>query len=163
MNEVNKVKCGKCGFENMLGTKKCVKCHEILKHTRKGCPKCAKVNSIDAKKCVKCGYSFENKGNLLRNLFFSLGIMAILFIFLVIDKSLIKDIKIGFRIAAAFVIVGIVAMTLTYGSKDVIKYNAEEEIVDNSHFKKKKMFGALMIIIGIALAAGFIIYYYFIK
>jgi ribosomal protein L40E len=164
MNDISKVKCGKCGFENILGTKKCVKCHAVLKHTRKGCPKCAKVNSIDAKKCVKCGYNFERKGNgVLRNLFFSLGIVVILALFLMVDKSLIKDIKIGFRIAAAFIILGIINMTLTYGSKDVIKFDAEEEIKENTHFKRKKLFSSLMIIIGIVIAAGFIIYYYFIK
>ena len=165
MEEINKVKCGKCGFENLLGTKKCVKCHAVLKHTRKGCPKCAKVNSIDAKKCIKCGYNFERKGNgILRNLFFSIGIVVILSIFLFLDKSLIKDIKIGFRIAAAFIVLGILNMTLTYGSQDVIKFDAEEEIKGNTgHFKRMKLFSSLMIIIGIAIAAGFLIYYYFIK
>ena len=165
MNEINRVKCGKCGFYNMLGTKKCVKCHAVLAKTRKGCPKCAKVNTIDAKKCVGCGYNFEKGGNsIFKNLLISAILVLILMFFLTVDKSLAKDISIGFKIGAAFIILGILNMTLNYGKKDVVKFDAEDEIRSNTgKMKRMKLFSSLMIIIGIMIAAGFLIYFYFIK
>lgn len=165
MKDISKVKCGKCGFENVLGSKTCVKCHATLKHTRKGCPKCAKVNSIDAKKCVKCGYDFSKKGNgIFKNLIISVIIVLVLALFLLFDNSLSKDISIGFKIAAGFIIVGIISSSINYASSEVIKFDAEEEMVDNvSKFKRMKLLSSLMVLIGIVLAAGFLIYYYILK
>ena len=165
MKDISKVKCGKCGFENILGAKKCSKCHSQLAHTRKGCPRCAKVNSIDAKKCVKCGYSFEKKNNnILKNLIVSVVIVLILFLFLKYDSSLSKDISIGFKIAAGFIIFGILSSTFNYASSEVVKFQAEEEITTNTaKIKRMKLFSSLMVIIGIMIAAGFLIYYYIIK
>lgn len=165
MNDISKVKCGKCGFENILGTKKCVKCHSVLALTRKACPRCAKVNSIDAKKCTKCGYNFNSKGNgIFKNLIISTIIVLILLFFVMFDKSLAKDISFGFKIAAAFIILGTLGGSLNYASSEVVKFDAEEEIKDKTgKIKRMKLFSSLMVIIGIAIATGFIIYYYFIK
>ena len=79
MKDLEKVKCSKCGFENIKGTVKCVKCHAFLSET-KSCPKCAKRNNIDAVKCSKCGYRFNKSKtiSLLFNLIISILLVIVL-------------------------------------------------------------------------------------
>ncbi len=164
MKDIEKIKCHKCGFENIKGTTKCVKCHAFLSET-KSCPKCAKKNKIEAIRCSKCGYKFNVKR---KSIWFNL----ILSILLVIVLALIvyfnhvgtfNNISNVLKIFATLFIFCLIYGTINYGKNDIIKFSAEEEFVDNEKFNLLRKISNVAIVIGTILIVCFLIYYYFIK
>ena len=165
--DIEKVKCGNCGFLNIKGTRKCVKCNMELKQT-KTCPKCAKRNKIDAVKCVNCNYKFSkvnrNKKNLLFNLLVSFLLVIILSLLIYFEHTrTLSSVKNILKIVAVIFIFGLLYRTINYGAKDINKFSAEEEILDDSRFDLLRKISNIAIIIGTIIVIIFLIYYYFIK
>ncbi len=163
---IEKIKCPKCGFENVKGTRKCIKCKAEIRLT-KSCPKCAKRNKLDAIKCVNCGYNFNKKSN-LKNLIFNLIISLILIVILSLlvyfeHKGVVNNISNIFKIVAVLFIFLLLYRTVNYGSKDINKFSAEEEILDDSKFVLLRKISNIAIVIGTIGVTAFLIYYYFIR
>ena len=162
--KIEKVKCSKCGFENIKGTKVCIKCKTPLAKT-KSCPKCAKRNKIDAVRCDKCGYKFNRKK---KSIWFNLIISTLLVIVLALmvyyeHSGAVNNISNVLKILAALFIFSLLYGTINYGKSDIIKFSAEEEMMDNEKFALLKKISNIAIIVGTVLVVGFLIYYYFIK
>ena len=154
MKEVKVIKCNKCGFENVYGTKKCMKCKTALK-TDLVCPRCAKKNLSDAKHCVNCGYSFERKkGGILFNLILSILLVVSLLVVNHFDPDVFSGLTKNMKRVAVFVIIIILIATLTYGKKEINHYSAEEEMMKNS--KMMKVRKVTSIILGLITAGIFI-------
>ena len=80
MKEVKKIECPKCGFSNVYGISKCIKCNTLLK-SYLVCPRCAKKNELETKKCVNCGYKFgRKKTSILFNLIIAVVLVGLLFV-----------------------------------------------------------------------------------
>lgn len=167
MKDIKKVKCSNCGFDNVLGTKKCVKCNTMLKTNKKSCPKCAKINDIGALKCVSCGYKFKGKKRgMLANLIISFIIVAVLITLSVLEhKGIVSYITKGLKALSLLFIVYIVYSSLSYGSKDIANYKgAEKEMIkENKKFTKMKRISNIAVILGGFIVLGIVIYYYFFK
>lgn len=152
-------KCLTCGKENVEGTKKYLFCQTELEK-RKSCPRCAKWNPFDSKMCSHCGYSFVKKNkNLLKNLFFSILLVGILFLFVFLHKlQFVFGIQLVLKIGAFLLFIGIVISIFTYGEKEKVSYSAEEKIVKKnlSSFKK---FSFLVLGIGIVIFICIILYF----
>ena len=67
------------------------------------------------------------------------------------------------KILAALFIFSLLYGTINYGKSDIIKFSAEEEMMDNEKFALLKKISNIAIIVGTVLVVGFLIYYYFIK
>ena len=159
-----KVKCHKCGFENVKGTFRCIKCKTPLSET-KSCPKCAKRNKVDAVRCCSCGYKFNKKR---RSVFFNLIVSILLVVVLALmvyfkHSGAVSNINSILKIVATLSVFGLLYGTINYGKSEVVKFSAEEEMMDNEKFELLKKISNIAIIIGTILAVGFLIYYYFIK
>ena len=157
-----KVKCRKCGFENVKGTFRCIKCKTPLSET-KSCPKCARRNKIDAVICSKCGYKFGKKRSIWFNLIISIFLVIILSLMVYFKHvGTVNNISNILKILAAILICGLLYGTVNYGKNDIIKFSAEEEMIDNEKFNLLRKISNIAIIIGTILVVGFLIYYYFI-
>jgi len=159
--DVKKVKCSKCGFENIYGTKYCYRCHEALKGMI-SCPRCAKKNEEEAKKCSRCGYSFTRKK---KSILFYLGmailLVGVLFVFLALGYTgVIKKVKTAFRVASILMVILIFLVTFNYGKKDIVSYEMEEKVKNSTLLFLKKI-SNIAVIIGFVLAFIFICFYYF--
>lgn len=154
MTDVKTIKCNRCGFENIYGTKKCLQCKTTLK-TDLVCPRCAKKNMTDSKRCVNCGYSFERKkGGIFFNLVISVLLVALLFIVNYFDSSIFSSLTKNMKRVAVVVIILIVIAILTYGRKEINHYSAEEQMMENSKMMKfRKIFS---IVLGLVTAGIFI-------
>ncbi len=152
--EEKKVKCPKCGFLNAYGTIRCSKCRTDLK-IYKSCPRCAKVNSVEVDRCVSCGYNFNRKEKgLLFNFILSVLLVVALFVVNYLDPSAFAGFTKNMKRVAVFVIIIILIATLTYGKKDIKKYSAEEQIIENQKLIQFRKYTS--IILGILLAALFV-------
>lgn len=153
--EVKKmIVCKNCGTENKYGTKKCVKCDNELSTTRV-CPRCAKINNSEAERCIRCGYAFDSKNRgFLVNLILSIILVVSLLIINKYDPTVFKGLTNNMKRIAVIGVVLILIATLTYGRKDINKFSAEEQIIENNKiFKVRKAFS---IVLGVLLAAIFI-------
>ncbi len=160
------IKCPKCGFMNIKGTKKCTKCHHSIDNLRKSCPKCGKINSSSVRYCTDCKYDFEKKRkSIWVNVAISSFIVIILFLLVFLGKeSLVKKFNMGLSVLAGFALFVLVIRMFFSDSKQVVNYSAEEEMQDNNNvIVKMKKISNIAIIIGGILVLGFLIYYYFIK
>lgn len=162
--EVKKVKCSKCGFLNVSGTEVCVKCKTPLKKTR-SCPRCAKKNKIENDRCENCGYKFGRKrGTILFNLIISLllvGVLSLLVYFK--HNGAVSNFSNGLKVLSGLFICLLLYGTINYGRKDINKFSAEEEFVDNDRFDLLKKISNIAIIIGTIVVVCFLLYYYFIR
>ena len=163
MEKSSYVKCKKCGFENVVGTKKCIKCNTSFENDKKSCPRCAKRNNIFAESCINCGYNFNKRK---RSVWFDLLIsffIVILFSLLVIlhFNDVVEKISLAMKIIAGVAIFFIIIGTFTYGSKDIVPL-VDGAVVDNNRkFKLTKLISLLIILIGLLIVLGilaFIIY-----
>ncbi len=154
MQDIENIKCPKCGTVVIKGTKKCIKCHTNLDTTQKSCPKCAKRNDINAKKCIRCGYNFNLKN---KSLVFNIVISVLLVIILLIleYKGLLSKINISLKILAGFFIALIVYGNFTRGRKDIVKYN--EDAISTTPTVTKRMKRMKRISSIIIILAGIII------
>lgn len=160
------IKCPKCGFINAFGTKKCYKCKEPLTHGYVSCPKCAKKNKPNATKCVSCGFNLKKKRrSLLLNLVFSILLVVFLFLCVHFDKVfLVKRVSIAFKVIVVLIMIGIIYFTLTYGKKDVLTYDAEEDMNNkNPAFNRMKLISSIAVIVGITIAAITLIIVFIVK
>ncbi len=158
--ELSEIKCPKCGATNIEVAKKCHKCGHPFRET-KSCPKCAKRNDIDAKRCVSCGFNFAKKGlPMWVNLILSLILMGVLFLCLHLDKiGVVKRVGLGFKIIAGLLVAGGLYATFTYGKKDILKLDAEEQMnKDNIALKRMKAIATIAVIIGCLFLGAFIIF-----
>lgn len=162
--EVKKVKCSKCGFENVAGTYKCIKCKTPLDKT-KSCPRCAKRNKIENKKCENCGYKFGRKrGTLLFNLVVSILLVVVLSLLVYFEHNgIVNNFNSALKVLSGLFICLLLYGTVNYGRKEINKFNAEEEFVDEEKFHKMKKISNITIVIGTIVVVGFLIYYYFIR
>ena len=150
----NKVICKNCGTENDHNAKKCSNCKKELVVT-KVCPRCAKVNDEKEKRCIRCGYLFSSKNrSFIVNLLLSILLVSSLWIVNKYDSSAFKGLTNNMKRIAVIGIILIVVATLTYGHKDIKKFSAEEQIIENNKiFKIRK---ALSILLGLLVAGIFI-------
>lgn len=161
MEEVKKIQCSKCGFSNVLGTKRCIKCNTKLKLVTKSCPKCAKKNDINVKKCVSCGYNFNKKRrSLVANLIISILLVVILSLLWNFKKtSALYSITNILKALAVLFIVYLVYTTLTYGSKDIASYDKEKELLkNNKKISKMKKISNIAVVFGALVVLGVVIY-----
>lgn len=163
MDNVKQIKCPKCGFLNMKGTRTCSKCHTNIDSYRKSCPKCGKINANNVKRCVSCKYNFMKKRkSIWFYLIISLIFMVVLFLLVYFCKDgFYKKFNLVLKVFSGFMILAILVNTLTYGSKDKINYTAEDEMLyDYKKFNGMKRFSSIAIIVGGILAIIYLIYYY---
>lgn len=161
--ELEKIKCSKCGFENVKGTNVCAKCKAPLVAT-KSCPKCAKKNKLDATRCVKCGYKFGKRKSIWFNLIVSILLVLVLSFMAYYEyRGAINNINSIFKILAVIFIFALLYGTINYGKGEIIKFSAEQEMMDNEKFDLLRKISNIAIVIGTILVVGFLIYYYFIK
>lgn len=167
MKDIKKIKCSKCGFSNVLGTKKCVKCKTKLEIPTKSCPKCAKINKKDVNKCVSCGYKFNGrKRGMLANLIISLVIVGILIFLVVLEHNgVVSSITKGLKVLSLLFVVYIVYSSLSYGSKEIANYESAEKdlIKENKKFSKMKKISNIAVVIGALIVFAILIYFYFFK
>ncbi len=166
MEQIKKVKCKNCGFINIKGTITCSRCHANIDTERKSCPRCGKVNSNNVKKCVNCRYDFTKKRkSIWFNLFLTSLIVGIMIVLVYFGKeNWVDKFSLGLKVIAGFFLFSIVVNIFTYGSRDVINYSAEEEMIDkHKKFEKMKRFSTVAIVIGAVLVVGFLIFYYVIR
>lgn len=162
MEEVKKVKCSNCGFSNVLGAKKCIKCNAKLKAVTKSCPRCAKKNDINNNKCVSCGYNFNKKRrSVWFNLIISMLLVIVLCSLLALKKmDTLNGITNILKVLAILFIVYLVYSTLTYGSKEIANYDKEKELVkENKNISKMKKYSNVAIVIGTIIILGIAIYF----
>ena len=163
--EAKKIKCPNCGFKNVYGTKKCFKCKKSLV-SYISCPKCAKKNAADAKKCSSCGFDFKRKRlSIFACLIISLLICLVLYLCVRFgSKGILGNVKIVYYIFAVIIIMDIVYSTLTYGRKDQLKFDAEEEMSDlNPRLQRMKLISIISIVVMVLAVAFIIIYKYILK
>lgn len=166
MQEIKNIKCPKCGKENTLGAKKCVKCHTLLPLPTKSCPRCAKKNKLEVEKCVNCGFRFNKKQKSpIFNLVIAILLILVLAGFVYIDHAgWVSNINKGFKICAILGILILFYTTINYGTKEKINYKKEMGIVeDNNKFNKMKKISNIIIIIGGIIVFGILIYVYYFK
>ncbi len=166
MEKKEYVKCPRCGFENIKGTKKCSKCKKDIDSIRKSCPKCGKINANNVKRCGNCKYDFaKKKRSIWFNLLISILIIGILCLLVYLDKEgLVKKFSLALKVLAGFSVFVIFIKFLTYGKNDIINYTAEDEILDNQKsLNIMRRWSNIAIIMGGLLVLGFLIYYYFIR
>lgn len=163
MKDIDFVECPKCHTKNVKGSLKCAKCKSYIV-PMKSCPRCAKVNDASNVKCSRCGFKFKRKRRpIWVNLVISLLLLVILCILVYLDKEgIVRNISKTVKILAVLLVVSIFIYTLNYGSKDVMKYSAEEEISANPKFEKMRKIANIAVIVGIIIAFVFICCYYFI-
>ena len=164
--EVREIKCPKCGFKNAYGTKKCFKCHSRLDKGYISCPKCAKKNELDAKKCVSCGFNMKRKRlSLLACLIISIMVSLVLYLCVRYGKeSIVGNVRIVYSIIAIIIIVGVLYSTLTYGKKDQLTFDAEEEMNDiNPRLKRLKLISSIAVVITVIFVALIIIFNFVLK
>lgn len=160
------VKCPKCGFMNIKGTKKCTKCHHNIDSLRKSCPKCGKINSSSVRYCVDCKYDFEKKR---KSIWFNLAISSFIVIILCLlvffgKESIVKKFNLGLSVLAGFALFVLIIRMFFSNSKQVVNYSAEDEMSENNGIiAKMKKFSNIAIVIGAIFVLVFLIYYYFIK
>lgn len=156
-----KIKCPKCGFLNLVGTKKCSKCGTLL--DKKSCPKCGTYNNKDAKVCTHCHFNFEKKQ---RGILFYL-ILTILFVLVlfVLDYFGRKyfTFKTLFILKTCAVVIFLVCYFLLFSSRQIANtdYNIENEIPDNVKIRQLKKKGKIGIVVGIVLVIGILLYFLF--
>ena len=163
MEEPKKIKCPKCGFKNYEGSKKCVKCGALYETETKSCPRCAKKNKLDATVCDSCGFKFTQKRrSIWFNIIFSVILVLCLCACVWLDKTgVVKRIGIGFRVVAVFIIVGLLYVTMTYGKKEQLTFDAEEEFQQKSPIlNRMKAISIIAVIVGVIFVAAFVIYKY---
>ncbi len=166
MQNLKKVKCPKCKFENIAGAKKCAKCRTKLDDGKKSCPKCAKINSDNVKRCVSCGFNFtKRRRTLLENAIVSVVIVVLLICLVTFgDNVLLEKYNIAIKAIFGFLIFVIIVKTFTYGENEKISYSAEEEILEEYRkFGSAKKTGNILILVGAILVILFLIYYYLIR
>jgi uncharacterized membrane protein len=153
-NVEKKVICQNCGTENDHNAKKCSNCKKELVVT-KVCPRCAKVNEDSVDRCIRCGYSFNSRNrSFIVNLLLSILLVSSLIIINKFDPTAFKGLTNNMKRIAVVGIVLIVIATLTYGHKDIKKFSAEEQIIENNKiFKIRKAFSILL---GLLVAGVFI-------
>ncbi len=164
MEEIKKIKCKSCGYVNILGTKKCVRCKKRLEQVTKSCPKCAKKNILEVTRCVKCGYRFDKKKkSVLFNFLLSISLVIILFLLLFLDKKgLVGNLNKGFKVLACFLVLGIICSIFLYGRKDIVSYHKENEFVkEDKRINKLKIASNLAIILGGILVFVLLLYFLF--
>lgn len=163
MEKAELIKCPRCGFKNIKGTKKCTKCRTNIDTLRKSCPKCGKINPSDIKRCVTCKFDFTKKArSIWGNLIIS-GLLVVVLCALVFfgKESVVEKFDFGLRVLAGFLVFVLIIKTFTYGEKHKINYSAEEELVDgNKGLNAMKAWSNLIVIIGFIFVLGFLIYYY---
>ena len=154
------IKCPECGFENVIQSKKCKKCHRELESFMKTCPRCAKRNKKDAKKCDKCGFNFKRKQMAIwSNLLFTLLLVAILIVLLLFNQDyLVSQISMLFRVVALIIIVVLFISTLTYGKKEIVPLPGDETDAFNKRISFLKVRNLILFII--LLIVGSICVYY---
>lgn len=167
MKDIKKIKCSKCGFSNVLGTKRCVKCNARLEMPTISCPKCAKINEKSVSKCVSCGYKFNGKKRgMLANLIISLVIVGVLITLVVLEHNgMVSNITKGLKVLSLLFIVYIVYSSLSYGSKEIASYESVEKdlIKDNKKISKMKRISNIAVVIGAFIVLAILIYFYFFK
>ena len=164
--EVNEIKCPKCGFNNAYGTKKCFKCHHRLEKSFVSCPKCAKKNDPNAVRCVSCGFNLRRKRlSLFACLCISVLIGVLLYLCVRLNKtSVLKNVRVVYSVIAAIIIAGIIRTTFTYGKKDQLKFDAEEEILDkNPRLKRMQLISSIAAVLVVLFIALFIIFKFILK
>ena len=164
MKDIETEKCPHCGFENVKGTLNCGKCHKTLKNYISW-PRCAKKNPLNTKKCIRCGYNLNRKkNNLLKNLLISAILVAVLCLIVYLTKlNSLKNIRIILNILVVILIIIIFYHTISYGTKDINKFEAHEEILDTKKFNKMRKISSISVVIGISVAFIILIYFYFFK
>ena len=166
MEKKQLIKCPKCGFNNIIGTRKCSKCKTHIDDNRKVCPKCGKVNFAKVKKCTTCKFDFTKKRRTVwANLVISLLIIIILSLLVFFGKEgIVEKFSFGLRVIAGFGIFVLFVQKFTFGSEDTINYSAEEEMFDDRKgFAIMKRWSNRAIFIGAILVFLFLVYYYFIR
>ena len=154
MKEVKKIECPKCGFSNVYGISKCIKCNTLLK-SYLVCPRCAKKNELETKKCVNCGYKFgRKKTSILFNLIIAVVLVGLLFVISKVSPDTFGGTLKNMKRVTVVVILLILLATLTYGKKEINHYSAEEQIIENSKVIKVKKITSILI--GVILAGIFI-------
>lgn len=151
-DEIEYVKCPKCGSKNVKGSKVCGKCHKTLEVTTKSCPKCAKRNKLDATRCVSCGYSFDKKSHsTLINLIITILFIGVLIILVKLNPDLNKK-HISFLIYAigGIGILFVLISTFTYGKKEKISLSAEDEM-NKKTFQNHITFSKVLTWIGLVV------------
>ena len=164
--EVREIKCPKCGFKNAYGTKKCFKCHCRLEKGYISCPKCAKKNSLDAKRCVSCGFNLKRKRlSLFACLVISILVSLALYLCVRYGREeVVGNVKIVYYIIAVIILVSVLYSTLTYGRKNQLSFDAEEEMADNNpRLKRLKLISSIAVVIMVTSIALFIIFKYILK
>ena len=164
--EVEEIKCPKCGFKNAYGTKYCFKCHHRLEKSYISCPKCAKKNDPNASRCSSCGFNLKRKRlSLFACLCISILIgVALYFAVRFKDESILKNVRIVYYVIAGLIIVGVIYRTLSYGKKEQLKFDAEEELTDtNPRLKMMKLISSIAAIIVVLFIALFIIFKFILK
>ena len=160
------IKCPKCGFINIKGTKKCTKCRHDIDNTRKSCPKCGKINYNNVKYCVSCKYNFEKKRkSIWFNLLISIFIVVVLCLLAFFGKeAIVEKFSLGLSVLAGFALFVLVVRMFSFGKNETINYSAEEEMQDNNKsIAKMKKLSNVAVVIGGILVFIFLIYYYFIR
>lgn len=165
MDNMEKVKCSKCGFMNLKGTRTCSKCHTNIESYKKSCPKCGKVNSNNVKRCINCNFDFMKKRSNLGNLIISLALVIILMLLVYFDKeNIVEKFSFVLKVFAGFMIFLLIVNTITYGSKEKINYSAEDEIIDkHKKFNNMKKKSRVAIVLGLIISAIIIVIYYFVR
>ena len=163
MDNMEKVKCSKCGFMNLKGTRTCSKCHTNIESYKKSCPKCGKVNSNNVKRCVNCNFDFMKKRSNFGSFIISLGLVIILMVLVYFDKeSIVEKFSFALKVLAGFMVFLLIVNTITYGSKEKINYSAEDEMIDkHKKLNNMKKRSKAAIFVGIIISAIILVIYYF--
>lgn len=164
MKDVETEKCPHCGFENVKGTLYCGKCHMSLK-AYVSCPKCAKRNPLGSTKCIGCGYNLNKKKNgLFKNLIISAILVVALCLIVYLSKvDSLKNMRIILNILVVVLIIVIFCHTISYGTKDINKFEAHEEVLDTKKFNKMRIISSISVIVGITVALALVIYFLYFK
>lgn len=160
------IECPKCGFKNIVGTRKCSKCKTHIDKNRKVCPKCGKVNYSSINKCSTCNFNFATKKrSIWANLIISILIIVVLSLLVLFGKEeIVERFSFGLQVLAGFGVFVLIIKMFTFGDKDTINYSAEEEMIDDRKgFGIMKRWSNRAILIGAIIVFLFLVYYYFIR
>lgn len=160
-NNLEYIKCPKCGNDNFKGTRNCFNCGFELLKNYKSCPRCAKKNELTALKCDNCGFSFNKKQ---KGILFYILISAVFVLFLCLLVWLMKIknslwISWGLRGLLGIALIIILLVSFKRNSRNVIKMDAEDEI-NEQRFGKRNYFMFLIIVLLIAVVVILASYYF---
>ena len=137
IKDLGTIKCPKCGYDNINGSKTCGKCNSrLVLYGNKSCPRCGlKLKDTD-KKCPKCGYVLN--GGIKKLLFTLVQILVIVGLGYIVIKYGGGRYKWPLRVLVLFV--GLCILTMTTKEYHKVVEFIEDPIVAKLEKEQEEKF-----------------------